>query len=319
MSNLVSVAAGIAELQKQALAPFGPHTPTPVREDAILEGVLRAQKQKSQGQGGALELLMDGPRVTAALWAECHEHSFTGAPLTQLNVAMVPGCAEAQRFVTQHMASLVPRLSGDVHFECCDTYADMFPAFLVAGLFIESVKLVGLVADGIAYFSAHPVRLPHGFEIQAAQLSNIKEILEIYRHAYQRQHGWFLSTPEFLHKKCKDLQSGIGGSDRHWLVMRSSRAVGYCHVSLHDYANGIGGVEPVLLPESRGRGVGTFLYQEAMRILADQNHRSYIGNTSHPMVMRLATKLRRQRVATSFRTEKFFEPEHFELESWKQK
>ena len=245
-----------------------------------------------------------------------NEKSFTGQGLCIARIFLDKHDPESLDWASRILKPTLKGLPEELSFEVAESLSDLFPTILDAGCFIESIKIGGIVNEGVDFFRRHPKVLPKGLQLRTAVASDVGTVLDIYRKGFEEKYCWFSAWESHLQAKAEGFEQSLERGDLHWILERQGLPLGYCQVSKNDYGAfhffGIaGGIEPVLLPEIQGQGVAWFLYQESLSVLKETGHRVYIGNTAQPSVMKIARALGRQRIATHFRKKGFFPAEHF--------
>lgn len=195
---------------------------------------------------------------------------------------------------------------------------------LERGLGIDSVIQVGHPATARRRLGP-TAPLPSGLALVPLHPDHVEAVLGLHRESFgaQPEYCWFGAYPshlealgEALRKAAAAQLSGPGSGQPagQKVLVSGSRVLGHVGVDVeadNPFWGAVGGVELVLSPELRGRGLLRALYAELLDTLVSAGCEVMKGGTSQPAVLHLGRVLGRPWHALNLRRGVAFAPDHF--------
>ncbi len=141
---------------------------------------------------------------------------------------------------------------------------------------------------------------------------HVAAVVALHREVFtaEPQWCWFGAYPAHLDRLAEALRRTPAGQ---FVVREAGRVVGHLGAEVDDnpYWGRVGGLELVLAPALRGRGLGRALYRVALQSLVQRAATVMKGGTSQPGVMALGREMQRPWHAFNMRPNTPFARAHF--------
>ncbi len=179
------------------------------------------------------------------------------------------------------------------------------------GFGLDSVLLGGAPRRAAARLGA--VRAPRGLRLVPtrgrARLAHDVSAIHATVFGSEPQFCWFGAYPRHLHQVRQTLLDDRG----HHAILDGANVIGHLGVDVRDDPawGRTAGLDLVLLPEHRGRGLARWLYREALDVMISEGAVLMKGGTAQPAVLHLARELERPWIGFNIRRGTHFPPEHF--------
>ena len=176
------------------------------------------------------------------------------------------------------------------------------------GFGIDSVVQVG--DPEVALRSLQPSRAT--IDVVPLAPQHVPAVVALHREVFsaEPQWCWFGAYPSHLERMAETLYRTPNGQ---FVVREAGRVVGHLGAEIDDnpYWGRVGGLELVLPPAYRGRGLARALYRVALQSLVQRAATVMKGGTSQPGVMALGREMQRPWHAFNMRPGVAFSRDHF--------
>lgn len=260
-----------------------------------------------------------GVRAALVLWYE--PESWYGAPVQRCLVDYELDDAEAREWLLDALSARAPELGGDFDLALDAHYAPALDRLLGMGFHVDSVTLLGDPARSLAHLVGRydpPRRLTHlGLQIEPMRTqAQADAVLELKRTTFARepQFCWFGANEAYLDAERRALEQPAEPGTVRWVVTDGARVLGFVGSDLQpDNAlwGRCAGVDLVLAPEIRRRGIVKTAYRRLLEHWLAHEVDVFKGGTSQPAVLGLGALMDRTHLATYVRARGYFPPEHF--------
>jgi GNAT superfamily N-acetyltransferase len=260
---------------------------------------------------GAHHALLPG---RAQLFAFADPSTWFGGPCVIAVADRHPahGDPETLAFLADALTASPLMAGDDVLLEIAADDPALLALALERGLGIDSVIQVGHPARARARLGPTPP-LPADLSLRPLERHHVEAVIALHRETFaaQPEYCWFGAWPAHLEGLAAALGKAPAG---HAVLVSGSRVLGHIGVDIEaddPFWGSVGGLELVLAPELRGRGLLRTLYAELLDGLVSAGCEVMKGGTSQPAVLHLGQVLGRPWHALNLRRGVAFQPEHF--------
>jgi GNAT superfamily N-acetyltransferase len=187
---------------------------------------------------------------------------------------------------------------------------------LLEGLVARGFGLDSVLLGGVPRLAAarlRPVAAPSEMKLlpTRGREQRVDFVNGIHRSVFsaEPEYCWFGAYPRHLER----VRQMLLRQDGQFAIVEGERVIGHLGVDVRNDPmwGRTGGLELLLLPEYRGRGLARWLYREALAFMVAEGAVMMMGGTAQPPVLHLARELGRPWIGFNIRRKTRFPPEHF--------
>ncbi|MEQ8722187.1 MAG: hypothetical protein RID81_12950 [Sandaracinaceae bacterium] len=246
---------------------------------------------------GRVAVHEEAGRVTAVLAWRHQEDAWVGEPVSQVAMDLE---SAPEHFRAATLDAELPRMEADLDLMLDAHHRATLEALLARGLGVDSIQLLGEPTRARAKLEARP--LPPGITVTPLEARDVEATLALHRETFAREpvYCWFGANPGFLASFEERLRSDREG---HFVVRRDGAFAGHVSAAVKEspFWGRAAGMDLVLAPALRGRGLLRGLYASLLDSMIEAEARVFKGGTSQPPVLRLAREMDRTLFAIHLR------------------
>ncbi len=307
----VAATAGLAEAAR-ALHPAWPALAT-ARQELVRDARRRLHC------ADVFEVLADGDTARGVLAVNREPRSWTGCPVRDLTVELLPGDIDALRWASERVSTLVAGLDDETWVRIPWPHRALVATFETHGFNISSLVLAGSVDAARRAWSeraAAPAELPSDVCIRELVAADVEVVGELRRRVFteQPQFCWFGASDAYIASWKREVLRA--GPDHYgWVVERGGEVAGYfgsrVHMA-HVLWGPCGGLDLVLGASVRALGIAAQAYTRILNVHRERGVRVLKGGTSQPAILRYAAEMKRSPLFVFMRRDSPFSRRHFQ-------
>jgi hypothetical protein len=251
----------------------------------------------------------DQIKFAAALWR--NDDFFPGLIVNHLVIHQ----PSTDRIDLKHVRHITQMWRRSINSHCIMALSSsqfkMLPAFAKIGFGVEFVVLRGDTSKSLTSLRTRLKTHPHppdDIEIKPLlDARHIKDIRRLKLREFRRnpQYGWMITSPKYLNPDIARIKAElIKGRKDHWGIFYQGKMRGYFGVAVHGKQKPAG-VELVFDVSMQGKGLASIAYRMMFERLSQLKIKHYQGGTSHPAVLKVGSRLKREPIAVVLRWGQF--------------
>lgn len=237
-----------------------------------------------------------------------------------LDVNLCPNDNEALVWAQEKLLQLPPIGDQIRTLSLSGVHQALLPTLFQTGLGIDAVGLLGDTASSLAKLleAKNPAQdfSAAGLNHVPMAVEHLNEVVALRRRTFldQPEYCWFGAQESHLKKYHQNMEQELQEDNLWWVLLDENKVVGNfgSTVAANNQLWGPrGGLEIIIEPQYRGRGLAKTAYRLTLEGLHEKKLPVYKGATAQPAVMALSKIMGRQLQQIHLRSNAYFQRAHF--------